>query len=176
MAVSRDYLEAIIWPRYERASESLCQALWGISNPKHAGLSSPHWFNEIIEVQFKSILILVFSSPFTWIVLPGPVPGFSVVVFKKAHGASNDAPQQRLSLKNHSFDQFDELAQLVEKAVVKLLNKTIASTPGDVVELENEDGNVFCFPSQKLHQYLTALGFSPEQIPNLLTIDDIVGF
>lgn len=173
MAMSRDYLESILWPRYQSATAQLCQEVWGVANPKQAAVPSPCWFNEIIELQVKSMLMLVFSTPQAWIILPEPIPGYTVVVYKKPHGATTEAPQQKLSLRNHSFDQFSELAQLVEKAMVRLMRKVVNSSSGDVVELENEDGHIFIFPRPKIQEYLKALGFADEQIPKLLTIDDI---
>ena len=174
MSISRDYLESVLWPRYKGSAEALCQSIWSLANPKQSGVPSPAWFDEIVVVQLKSILMLVFSTTQSWIILPEPVPGFTIVFYKKPQGASNAAPQQQLSLRSHSFDQFSELALLVEKAVVKLLRKIVGSGAGDVIELENEDGHVFCFPRAKMHEYLKALGFSEEQIPKLVSVDDIV--
>ena len=176
MALSRDYLESIIWPKYEDSARELCQALWTVANPKQAGVASPDWFDEIVEVQLKSILMLVFSMPQAWIILPEPLPGFTVVIYKKPQGATAEAPQQRLSLRNHTFDQFSELAQLVEKAMVKFVKKVVSTGSGDVIELENEDGHIFCFPRPKMHQYLAELGFAEDQIPKLLSMDDVEGF
>ena len=105
--------------------------------------------------------------------MPEPIPGFTVVVYKKTQGASIEATQQKLSLRNHTIDQFGELAQLVERAAVKLVKKVVGSGSGDVVELENEDGHIFVFPRAKMQQYLRALGFGEDQIPKLLSVDDI---
>lgn len=173
MALSRDYLESVLWPKYKDAGHDLCQEVWAVANPKQAGVPSPSWFNEIVELQLKSVIMLVFATAQSWVVLPEPIPGFTLVVYKKPQGATSGAPQQRLSLRNHSFDQFSELAQLVEKATVKLVKKVVGSGSGDVVELENEDAHIFVFPRAKMQQYLRALGFSEEQIPKLLSVDDI---
>jgi hypothetical protein len=173
MALSQEHLEAIVWPRYKDAAAELCQALWALANPKQALVKSPGWFNEIVEIQVKSVLMLVFSTPQAWVVLPEPVPGYTVVLFKKQRVANIQTQQQKLILRGHGFDQFNELARLVEKAMAKLLKKAVQSGSGDVVELENEDGHIFCFPRSKMETYLRALGFSDEQIPKLLSIEDI---
>jgi hypothetical protein len=173
MALSRDHLESIIWPKYKEAGLELCREVWMVANPKQANVASPSWFNEIVELQLKSIIMLVFATPQSWVVLPEPIPGFTMVVFKKPQGATLESPQQKLSLRNHTFNQFSELSQLVEKATVKLVKNVVGAGAGDVVELENEDGHVFIFPRSKMQQYLKALGFDESQMPKLLSIDDI---
>lgn len=175
MPLSRDYLEAVLWPKYKDPARDLCQGIWGMANPKQAGVPSPAWFNEIVELQVKSILMLVFSTPQSWVVVPEPIPGFTLVVYKKPRGAPMAATQQKLSLRNHTFDQFGELAQLVERAAVRLVRRAVGAGSGDVVEMESEDGHVFVFPRAKMAQYLRALGFAEEQIPKLLSVEDIEG-
>lgn len=173
MGLSLNHLESILWPKYKGPTGSLCQAIWGVANPKQAAVASPEWFNEIVELQIKSMLMLVFSSPQSWVIFPEPIPGFATVVYKKPRGAANEAPQQKLGLRHHSLDQFSELAQLVEKAAVTLMRKALNDSSGDVVELENEDTHVFVFPRVKMEPYLKAMGFSDDQIPRLLSVDDI---
>lgn len=173
MPYARDHLEAIIWPNYRGDVASLCQALWGVANPKQSEVRSPEWFNEIVESQIKSMLLTIFSSPQTWVIFPEPLPGFSVVVYKKPRGAASPAPQQQLKLRHHTLDQFSELARLVEKAAIKLLKRVTSDPENDVAKLENEELTLFLFPRPKMTAYLTALGFSEEQIPKLLTIEDI---
>lgn len=172
---SRDHLESILWPRYKADSVALCHAIWGVANPKQAQVKSPEWFNEIVEAQAKSMLMTVFSTSQAWVVFPEPVPGFTAVIFKKPQEAAIAATQQKLTLRHHSLDQFSELAQLVERAMVNLLKSRTASPDGDVVRLENEDAHIFVFPREKLAEYLKKLGFGEEQIPHLLTVDDIEG-
>lgn len=175
MAYARDHLEAIIWPSYRVDALALCQAIWEIANPKQVGVRSPEWFNEIIETQAKSMLLTVFSTHQTWVIFPEPIPGFSVVVYKKPREAAVPAQQQKIQMRHHSIDQFGELAQLVEKAAIKLLKRATSDPLNDVAKLENEDATLFIFPRPKMTEYLGKLGFSEEQIPKLLTVDDIEG-
>lgn len=173
MAYARDHLEAIIWPNYRADVVALCQAIWVVANPKQSEVRSPEWFNEIVETQAKSMLLTVFATQQSWVIFPEPMPGFTVVVYKKPRGAASPVQQQKLQLRHHSLDQFSELAQLVEKAMVKLLKRVTADPANDVAKLENEEATMFIFPRPKMAEYLGKLGFSEEQIPKLLTVDDI---
>lgn len=176
MSLSRDELDYVIWPRYRDVWKTLCGALWRIANPKNADVPSPSWFNEIVEVQMKAALNIVFSVPQSWVILPEPVSGYAVVVYKKPNGAASPISQQKLNLRHHSFDQFNEMAQLVEKTIIKLIRQVIkgaSEAGGDIIEMENEDAHVFVFPKSKMAHYLKALGFADEQIPKMLSVDDI---
>lgn len=174
MSLTRDHLESIIWPRYREPVGLLSQLSWAKARPSQLAQSSPpDWFKEIIEMQAKGVLNLTFSSASPWVVLPEPLPGFTMVVYKKEQGAVSVSAQSKLKLRHHSFDQFSELANLAQRTLVMIIKETMKKTASEVIELENEDAHVFIFPRGKMQTYLKALGFEDEQIPKLLSIEDI---
>lgn len=173
MSQGSDYLEAYVWPKYKDPSGQLCQSLWRISHPKEDVQTIPKWFSELIETPIKSLLMLVYSSPKNWIVLKEPFKGFSIVIHKNRQGATLPMNQQKIELQIHQQEEFAQLSGLVEKAMLRLLKKSIEFGQGDVIELENEDGQVFCFPRAKFKFYLKELGFSDEQILNMSVNDTI---
>ena len=177
--VTRDQMESYIWPRYKESATDLSQVCWDLAKPKK-GLVPPNppaWFDEIIIAQMKMLIMAVFGAPQKWMIIPEVVKGFSMVINKKTRlSQSVSASSSKINLRYHSFDQFSEFSKLVEKTLVHLIGLVMKDSGGDVIELENEDGNVFIFPISKMSEYLLALGFSQEQIPQLLTLDDVIGF
>lgn len=174
MPFTRDHLESIVWPRYRGPVERLSELSWAKARPKTvADPATPEWFKEIIELQAKGVLNLAFSSPSPWVVLPEPLPGFTMVIYKKEQGAVSVAGQSKLKLRHHSFDQFSELASLAQRTLVMIIKETMKKNQSEVIELENEDAHIFIFPRSKMETYLKALGFESEQIPKLLSVEDI---
>lgn len=117
--------------------------------------------------------MLAYSSPKSWIILREPFKGFSVVIHKNKQGATLPMHQQKIELQIHQQEDFAQLSGFIEKAMLRLLRKSIEFGHGDVIELENEDAQVFCFPRAKFGFYLKALGFSEEQILNMSASDNI---
>lgn len=174
MSLTRDQLELIIWPRYRDPVGLLSQLSWAKARPSQLGQSPPpDWFKEIIETQAKGMLNLTFSSASSWVVLPEPLPGFSMAIYKKQQGAVSPISQSHLKLRHHSFDQFSELAHLAQRTLVMIIKETMKKSGNEVIEMENEDAHIFIFPRSKMETYLKALGFEEDQIPKLLSIEDI---
>lgn len=175
--VTTAQLEGIIWPRYKEPADALANAAWNIAkvaNPKMAMVQTPpNWFTEIFAIQAKALLNLAFSSPHPWVVMPEPIQGFTIVMYKTPRGALTPITQSKLQLRYHTFDQFNEFSQLVEKTLVKIIKGYMKANNGDVIELENDDGVIYVFPKAKMEKYLLQLGFAQEQIPRLLSVDDI---
>ena len=177
--ITRDQMETYIWPRYRDSATCLGQVCWDLAKPKKGLVppNPPSWFDEIICSQIKMLLMAVFSSPNNWLVIPEAVKGFAMVIYKKPKLSAQVNPvHSKINLKYHSFDQFCEFSKLVEKTLAHLFGLIMKDSGGDVIELENEDANIYVFPVGKLEEYLRALGFSEEQIPKLLKIEDVVGF
>lgn len=165
-----------MWPRYKDNVMALAELSWskaptpanGMKDPK-----APEWFKEIIELQAKGLLNLVFSSTSSWVVVPEAVQGFSLVVYKKPQEAVNAERQSELKLRNHSFDQFNELSALVQRILVMMIKQTLKQNQSEIMELENEDMHMFIFARSKMEVHLRALGFTDEQIPKLFSIEDL---
>ena len=174
---TKDQIESVVWPRYKKSVESLAQLCWDMAKPKKGmvPLSPPGWFDEIFTIQSKNILVSIFCTDFSWIVFPEPITGLTAVVYKKNNN-KNLQGKLSINLKYHSFDQFCGFSRLVEKTLSALILGLMKKTGLDIIELENEDINIFIFPTEKSNIYLKALGFKSEQIPSLISLVEVDGF
>lgn len=172
-----EYTENVIWPRYKDAVEALGKLSWQLARKGNKALEGleevPLWFQEILDAQAKALLNLAFRSPQDWLILPEPIEGFAMVIYKTPKKAGRMVPTEVPQLKHHTFDQFSELARVAERTIVKIIRWHMKSNDGDLVELSNEDAIVYVFPKGKMEEYLRKLGFPEDAIPKLLTIEDI---
>lgn len=172
-----EHMENIIWPRYRDDVAALGKLVWLVAKRGNPDLEKikdpPPWFQEILDAQAKALLNFSFRSTQDWLVIPEAIEGFSLIIHKTPKNAGGRAPAERPDLRHHAFDQFSDLARATEKALGKILKAYMKANSGDLIEMENEDARIYLFEKVRLEENLRRLGFPEDNIPKLLSVEDI---